>query len=50
MTPKTEAELADAIASAKTPLRIIGGGTRPIGNPVAGEVLSTSALTGIAKN
>ena len=47
MTPKTEAELADAIASAKTPLRIIGGGTRPIGNPVAGEVLSTSALTGI---
>ncbi|WP_224823840.1 glycolate oxidase subunit GlcE [Cognatishimia sp. MH4019] len=47
MTPKTEAELADAIASAKAPLRIIGGGTRPIGNPVAGEVLSTSALSGI---
>ncbi len=47
MTPKTEAELADAIASAKPPLRIIGGGTRPIGNPVAGEVLSTANLTGI---
>ena len=47
MTPKTETELADAIASAKTPLRIIGGGTRPIGTPVAGEVLSTAALSGI---
>lgn len=47
MTPKSEAELADAIASAKGPLRIIGGGTRPIGNPVAGEVLSTAGLSGI---
>ena len=47
MTPNSEAELADAIASAKTPLRIMGGGTRPVGNPVAGEVLSTSGLSGI---
>ena len=47
MTPNSEAELADAIASAKTPLRIIGGGTRPVGNPVTGEVLSTSGLSGI---
>ncbi|MFY0692455.1 MAG: glycolate oxidase subunit GlcE [Paracoccaceae bacterium] len=47
MTPRTEAELSEAIAGAKGPLRIIGGGTRPIGNPVTGEVLSTSSLTGI---
>lgn len=47
MTPTTEQELADAIASAKGPLRITGGGTRDIGNPVVGEPLSTSALSGI---
>ncbi|NNK77875.1 MAG: glycolate oxidase subunit GlcE [Litoreibacter sp.] len=47
ITPRTEAELSDAISGAKGPLRIIGGGTRPIGNPVTGEVLSTSALTGV---
>ncbi|MCF2871020.1 FAD-binding protein [Octadecabacter sp. G9-8] len=47
MTPKTEQELADAIASAKGPLHITGGGTRPIGNPVVGEGLSTSGLSGI---
>lgn len=47
MTPQTEQDLAEAIASAKSPLRIIGGGTRDIGNPVVGDVLSTSALTGI---
>ncbi|MEL7213028.1 MAG: FAD-binding protein [Pseudomonadota bacterium] len=47
MTPRTETELAEAIASAKAPLRIIGGGTRPIGMPVAGEVVSTSALSGV---
>jgi glycolate oxidase FAD binding subunit len=47
MTPQTEQDLAEAIASAKGPLRIMGGGTRDIGNPVVGAVLSTSALTGI---
>ena len=45
--PTSEAELADAVASAKGPLRIQGGGTRPIGNPVQADVLSTSGLSGI---
>ena len=46
MTPHSETELADMISSAKGPLRIAGGGTRPIGR-VTGEELSTSALAGI---
>lgn len=46
-TPGSEAELATVIAGADAPLRIRGGGTRPIGKPVAGEVLSTAALSGI---
>ena len=45
--PKSEAELAEAVAAATGPLRVRGGGTRPIGRPVAGEVLSTAGLTGI---
>jgi glycolate oxidase FAD binding subunit len=45
--PRDEAELAEAIRGATGPLRIRGGGTRPVGRPVAGAVLSTSALTGI---
>jgi glycolate oxidase FAD binding subunit len=47
ITPRTEAELADAIAASKEPLRVIGGGTRsvvPMGN---GAVLSASGLSGI---
>lgn len=47
MTPNTEHELADAIAGAKGQLRIVGGGTRDIGNPVVGETLSTTGLSGI---
>ena len=47
LTPNDEAELAEVIAGAKGPLAIRGGGTRPIGRPVDGEELSTSALTGI---
>jgi len=47
MTPKTEIELAEIIRMANAPLNIRGGGTRPIGHAVAGEVLSTSAMTGI---
>ncbi len=46
--PEGEAELAEAVAAARTPLRIRGGGTRPVGRPVAGEVLSTRRLSGIA--
>ncbi|NBD29127.1 MAG: FAD-binding protein [Alphaproteobacteria bacterium] len=47
MTPASEAELSGAIRSAEGPLRIVGGGTRPIGKPVDGAALSTDALTGL---
>jgi len=47
IAPKTEAGLAEAVASAKAPIRIRGGGTRPIGKPVTGEVLSTAGVSGI---
>ena len=46
MTPDSEAALAEAVASAKSPLRIQGGGTRSIGK-AQGDVLSTSGLSGI---
>lgn len=45
--PRDEADLAEAVSAAQGPLRIRGGGTRPVGRPVAGEVLSTARLTGI---
>lgn len=47
LNPTSEAELAEMVASAKGSLSIQGGGTRPVGHPVAGEVLSTSGLSGI---
>ncbi|WP_297770615.1 glycolate oxidase subunit GlcE [uncultured Roseovarius sp.] len=47
MTPDTEAELAEIIKTADGPLRIEGGGTRPIGRASNGTRLSTAALTGI---
>ncbi|MDE9449856.1 glycolate oxidase subunit GlcE [Aliiroseovarius sp. Z3] len=47
MTLKTEAELAEAIVAANGPLRIQGGGTRDIGAPVDGAILSTAGLSGI---
>jgi glycolate oxidase FAD binding subunit len=46
MTPETEDALADAIKSAKGPLRITGGGTRPIGRS-EGDTLSTAKMSGI---
>ncbi len=48
MQPETEIELAEAVRAAKGPLRIVGGGTRPVGRPIVGEVLSTAGLTGIS--
>ncbi len=45
--PNDEAELAAAVADAKGPLRITGGGTRPLGNPVEGTPVSVAGLTGI---
>lgn len=47
MTPTTETELAEAITSAKGPLHLRGGGTRPIGRRVQGDVLSTAKMSGI---
>lgn len=47
LTPSSETELAEAVASAEAPLAIRGGGTRPVGGAVAGEVLSVAGLSGI---
>ncbi len=47
LSPATEAELADAVAAAGGALRIVGGGTRDIGRPVAGEVLSVAGIAGV---
>ena len=47
IAPKTEADLAEAIATASEPLQIQGGGTRPIGRPLDAETLTASALSGI---
>ncbi|MBN2906565.1 MAG: FAD-binding protein [Rhodobacteraceae bacterium] len=47
MRPETEAELADMVKAAAGPLRIVGGGTRPIGAPVAGAGLSVAGLSGV---
>ncbi len=47
LAPTNEPDLAEAIAGAQGPLKIVGGGTRPIGKPVDGQVLSTANLSGI---
>lgn len=47
LRPADEAELGEAIAAASGPLRILGGGTRPVGRPVEGEVLSVAGLGGV---
>ncbi|MBK1636819.1 FAD-binding protein [Rhodovulum adriaticum] len=47
MRPETEAALAEAVASADGPLRIVGGGTRSVGAPVEGAALSLAGLSGV---
>ena len=47
LRPETEAELAKMVAAAEGPLRIQGGGTRPVGAPVEGAALTTAGLSGI---
>ncbi|MCT4559020.1 MAG: FAD-binding protein [Pelagimonas sp.] len=47
MRPESEAELAEMIAAATDPLRILGGGTRPIGRVGQGNPLETSGMAGI---
>ncbi len=46
ISPRSEGDLAEAVASAKTPLRPKGGGTRMIGD-AQGEVLDVSGLSGV---
>ncbi len=47
MTPESEEQLAEALAGAAGPLRVIGGGTRDVGRPVTGEALSAAGLRGV---
>ncbi len=47
LSPATEADLAEAVATATGSLRILGGGTREVGRPVPGMVLSVAGLTGV---
>lgn len=47
MTLTTETDLATAIADASGPVRITGGGTRPIAVPKTGAALSVAGLSGI---
>ncbi len=47
LEPGDEQALAEAVGGAKGPLRVVGGGTRDVGRPVAGDVLSVAALRGI---
>lgn len=47
MRPESEADLAHMIAAADGPMCIQGGGTRDIGRPVHGQVLSVAALSGV---
>lgn len=46
MTPQSEDQLAEAIRDAAGPLRISGGGTRPIGT-TTGTPLSVSGISGV---
>ncbi len=45
MEPVSESELSEMIAGADGPLRIIGGGTRPVGRPVDGATLALARLS-----
>jgi glycolate oxidase FAD binding subunit len=46
LTPRDEKEVAEAVAAATAPLRVAGGGTRPVGE-AEGAVLCTARLDGI---
>jgi glycolate oxidase FAD binding subunit len=47
LSPATETELSEIVAGAAGPLRVVGGGTRPVGRPVLGEALSVAGLSGV---
>lgn len=46
--PDSELALVTTIKEAKGPMRVIGGGTRIIGAPAIGEILSTTGMSGIS--
>ncbi|NNE81762.1 MAG: FAD-binding protein [Silicimonas sp.] len=46
-SPRDEKDLSDLVAGATDALAVIGGGTRTVGAPVQGGVLTTSGLSGI---
>jgi glycolate oxidase FAD binding subunit len=48
LRPQTEAEVAE-IVRAGVPVRIVGGGTRPVGRPVLATPLNMSGLSGITR-
>ncbi len=48
LRPRDEQELAAAVAGADAPLRIVGGGTRPLGATPASKTLSTADLSGVS--
>ena len=47
LSPRNEADLAGIVAGATGPLRVRGGGTRGLGNPVEGTDLSVAGLSGV---
>ncbi len=47
LAPSTEAELSAVLRDATGPFEIVGGGTRPVGAPVAATPLSTAGFAGI---
>lgn len=47
ISPSSEAELADLVASTSDPLRVMGGGTRPIGRLVNAQPLTMQQISGI---
>ncbi len=47
LTPQTEKDVSEMIKGASEPMKIKGGGTRPIGRCEATQTLSTAGLSGI---
>jgi len=48
MRPESEEQLAEVVRDTTRPLHIQGGGTRPVGRVVDGDVLNASGLSGIS--
>jgi len=47
ISPESETALASIIKTSRTPFKVQGGGTRPIGTTSATSILSTSGLKGV---